>query len=450
MSETEEKKQSQKPEICQLSVWSLLLGTLSALILFVLSLNIYSGIPSILGLFLGLKAYQQIKKSKGRLYGMVHSIVGIGISGICLTFILLFTIVPTINERIELARRLMTYDGESKDLQKTIIVSTLDTPVSEGKNVIWCSSFQLAWNALRDDVIGEAVQVTGAEDAVNRLNIAKQSSADLLGESYYSAAGLAGAGIIEEIQTEMAKRFPDVPKPDFGTAGSDWIVAYAYLEAYVKFTIPFLENKHRLVFKDSQGKETTVTSFGIWDGFAPRHRKVMEQVDMLYSLQDPEDRRVMLEFAVDLCKYTDPYQIVVACIEPKKTLAETLIYLQEKIADVSSHKGGNKLGSTDRLIVPNMFWRVKHHFQELEDTTLANKGYEGMPINEAKQMIMFRLDRTGAIIKSESRIAVSAIPQYFVFDRPFLIYIKKRDAKHPFFVMWIDNAELLTKWQVSN
>lgn len=448
MSETEEKTQGQKPKICQFSVWSLMLGIISFLLISLISLNIYFGIPSILGLLLGLKAYQQIKKSEGQLYGMIHSIAGIGISGICLVFIFLFAIIPTIKERIELARRPMTYDGTSADLQKTIIVPTLDTPFSEGKNIIWCSSFQLAWNALRDDVIGEPVQVTDAGDIANRLNTAKQSSSDLLEESYYASAGFVEKGIIEEIQSEMAKRFPDVPKPTFGTVGPDWIIAYGYLEAYVKFTIPFLENKHKFVFKDSQGKEDAVTSFGIWDGFSAKYRKVMEQVDVLYSLQDPEDQRVMFEFAVDLCKYTEPYQIVAACIEPKETLAETLTYLQEKIADVSSHRSGNKLGSTDMLIVPNMFWKVKHRFQELEGRPLANKGYEGMPINEASQMILFRLDRTGAILKSESKIAVLAAPRYFIFDRPFLIYIKKRDAVHPFFVMWVDNAELLTKWQV--
>jgi hypothetical protein len=33
----------------------------------------------------------------------------------------------------------------------------------------------------------------------------------------------------------------------------------------------------------------------------------------------------------------------------------------------------------------------------------------------------------------------------FIFDRPFLIVVKKRGAEHPFFVMWVDNAELLCK-----
>jgi len=30
-------------------------------------------------------------------------------------------------------------------------------------------------------------------------------------------------------------------------------------------------------------------------------------------------------------------------------------------------------------------------------------------------------------------------------DRPFLIVMKKRDAKQPFFITWVDNAELLCK-----
>ncbi len=34
---------------------------------------------------------------------------------------------------------------------------------------------------------------------------------------------------------------------------------------------------------------------------------------------------------------------------------------------------------------------------------------------------------------------------HFVCDHPFLIVVKKRGAKRPFFVMWVDNAELLCK-----
>jgi hypothetical protein len=36
------------------------------------------------------------------------------------------------------------------------------------------------------------------------------------------------------------------------------------------------------------------------------------------------------------------------------------------------------------------------------------------------------------------------VPRYFYFNRPFLISVAKRGANaRPFFVMWVDNAELM-------
>jgi hypothetical protein len=49
------------------------------------------------------------------------------------------------------------------------------------------------------------------------------------------------------------------------------------------------------------------------------------------------------------------------------------------------------------------------------------------------------------VLESEARLGVAALPREFVFNRPFLVYMQKRGAEHPFFVMWVDNAELLTR-----
>ena len=39
----------------------------------------------------------------------------------------------------------------------------------------------------------------------------------------------------------------------------------------------------------------------------------------------------------------------------------------------------------------------------------------------------------------------------FHFNRPFLIYVKKREpAAAPFFVMWVDNAELMHEFVPGN
>ncbi|MHC4438388.1 MAG: hypothetical protein ACYS3S_13590, partial [Planctomycetota bacterium] len=61
----------------------------------------------------------------------------------------------------------------------------------------------------------------------------------------------------------------------------------------------------------------------------------------------------------------------------------------------------------------------------------------------------FKLDSCGAMLESEATIMTASIPRYFIFNRPFLIYMKKRDCEQPFFVMWVDNAELLNRKESS-
>ena len=91
-----------------------------------------------------------------------------------------------------------------------------------------------------------------------------------------------------------------------------------------------------------------------------------------------------------------------------------------------------------------MFWKIDHRFDELIGKVVANAN-PAMPIVEAKQWIKFKLDRCGAMLESEAIVATFAIGKYFIFDRPFLVYMKKRDREQPFFVMWVDNAELLRR-----
>ena len=46
---------------------------------------------------------------------------------------------------------------KSSELKATIVTPVLDWPIEKGKNVIWCSTFQLAWNELRNGMVGEDV-----------------------------------------------------------------------------------------------------------------------------------------------------------------------------------------------------------------------------------------------------------------------------------------------------
>jgi hypothetical protein len=97
---------------------------------------------------------------------------------------------------------------------------------------------------------------------------------------------------------------------------------------------------------------------------------------------------------------------------------------------------------TSYLIAPGEYARKTPTFpsssESLERTV-------GLPITESLQTIEFRLDRSGATVQSEALFVIEAEPREFVFDGPFLVYMQNRGAEHPFFAMWVDNAELLTE-----
>ncbi|MBN1361660.1 MAG: hypothetical protein JW993_13770 [Sedimentisphaerales bacterium] len=352
-----------------------------------------------------------------------------------------------LNERAAYAGKTPTFVGDSNSLERTVIVPTLDTPRPRGKNVIWCSSFQLAWNEIRDNVIGAPLQVLGAEEVARRLNEAQQSVADLEPDSYYAKGGWIEDGIIDTIEKEMAARFPSHELPDFNDCNDPaGILAYSYLVANVPFKYPFRQLDDGLTFADSQGTETQVGGFGLWEGFMSQYKEMREQIEVLYlRSEDPNYPWPAKEYALDLCRHSRPYQVVVAMVEPKDSLGETLAYIEHGITEFERwayYKWVRFLREGQELRVPEMFWRIDHRYTDLIGKVVANMG---MPIVEARQAIEFRLDRSGAMLESEALIAMSAAGENFLFDRPFLVYMKKRGADQPFFVMWVDNAELLTR-----
>jgi len=346
---------------------------------------------------------------------------------------------------------------DSNNLKQTSVVATLDCSIPEHQNAIWCSTFQIAWNELKDGIIGEPIEVIGAEELAAHLNQAGVSEEDLEEESYYATAGFVKDGIIEQIQNQMSELFPSEPIPEFnGQLDPNAIIAYSYLNVDVDFGYPFHVYKYIFNFVDSNGTSTGVTAFCIQSGQSdPAFNEVLrEQVEILYYKFG--DGNESDEFAVDLCKYTSPYQIVLASIPRSNTLSEAVAKVEQNISEFKNdpnYEVLHKLKPMDSLIVPDILYKLTHKFEALLDKHLGNPKWLSYFFSEAMQMIDFSLSRTGVIIKSAAYSPLPPgryieEPRRFHFDRPFLIYVKKREGGiSPFFVMWVDNAELMNEFQ---
>jgi hypothetical protein len=342
----------------------------------------------------------------------------------------------------------VAFSGNTTDLHQTVVVPTLDTPVPEGKNVVWCGTVQLAWKHLVKDVLREPAKIQGAEEVVSRLNKAQLGEEDLPPDSYLATAGFAKDGIVEKVKSEMQRRFQE--EVDIDALAPNDILAYAYLEASAAFTTPFFENRGLFRFVGSDGVATQVSSFGIEERHEYAYEELREQIDVLYSLRQNGSHEGLEEFVVDLCRDSSRNQIVVACVPRKATLLETLADVEKKIQGSARSPYAEyqrRFGIRDVLLVPNLNWEVRHNFAELEggDKRFTNAGFGGYYIAKAMQTIRFRLDRSGAELASEAQHICKPSATFFVLDRPFLIFMRKREAERPFFVMWVDNAELLCK-----
>jgi hypothetical protein len=226
------------------------------------------------------------------------------------------------------------------------------------------------------------------------------------------------------------------------------------LSLNIGFKYPFYTNNHPFAFEGSDGTRANITSFCAHSEVYERDvEHVHEQVEILYDNYRFGASGSTVEFVVDLCKHTDPYQIVLARVSRLNTLGETLGTIEQKITSFKRDPQYNtrrKLDPTDELIVPDILFKLTHHFKELESKRLANPKWRALEyfIFEARQMVDFSLSRTGVVLKSEGRVgAGGGLPRRLHFDKPFLIYVKKRGADYsPFFVMWVDNAELMSEF----
>jgi len=265
----------------------------------------------------------------------------------------------------------------------------------------------------------------------------------------YAAAGLMQDGIVERIKRGMAGQFPEAPEPNLVVTSLTMAVAYAYLEAAAAFATPYFERE--LEFTGADGKAVRVSGFGVSQGNNPAvAERLAKQLEILYADyevdEDGYETGGVLECVLDLDRTSEAVQVIVALVDWQGTLAKTVAYLEEKMAVWSTEEGLRRMGSNDYLAVPNVHFKVEHRFAKLEGQDLVNPGCEVTWIEAALQRIEFRLDRSGAFVRSGAQVVVKASrPCEFVFDRPFLILLRQRSGGRPFFAMWVADGELLCK-----
>lgn len=330
----------------------------------------------------------------------------------------------------------------SSELKNTVISSHMEHEIIENKNIIYCSTFQLAWNELYENIIGEKISLKDEPDMVKYLNKRLSTKSDLSENCYVAVSGFGHENIAEKINQELKAKFGE--SADLFTEFADqftdedsesFLTTFSALLKNLEFETAFI-GKYEIDF-ESNNENNTVKAFGLREyDDSKLHNELVKQVSILFYDYESSDCIISLHTK----SIND--EIILAKISPQNTLLETINFVLSKTENITPEK----LNLFDSLYIPKVIFHIEHDYNELIGKIFMNKGFEALYIDKAKQEIYFKFDEKGASLRSAAGAAASGMSKmvkHIIFDKPFLLLLKEKNAKYPYLVIWIGNNELL-------
>src|SRR5262249_4609893 len=145
-------------------------------------------------------------------------------------------------------------------------------------------------------------------------------------------------------------------------------------------------------------------------------------------------------------------ELVLALMPRPATLKAAVEHVRQQARQAKNSPTMNNFPRLNHeiLAVPMLTLGIERNFEELVGKPLLNSGWEQGSIIRALQAIRFRLDQRGAVLESEAILETmksernpAEVIRRFVFDRPFLLYLKERDSSVPYFALWVETPEVM-------
>lgn len=297
----------------------------------------------------------------------------------------------------------------------TVFVPTLEESFKPYRNVIYTPAFLLAWNGLKREVKSLTLAKNSYQlSLVNRSNTFR------------------GALTENEYEKKVSRSDGDISVRTFFHKSLELEVALDSVLSGFTFS----------------GK--AVRAFGM-----PEYRSALaEEIQVLYYKNDND-------FIVKLLPREGQQELILVKGAMDHNRLDAL--WRDVRSDIAKGSREMKDAATawkysilegDALIVPVLRFNIETHYEGIEGQYIRTleRDYE---ITTAYQRTALTLDEHGAVVESEAEVAIAAVdstgpaapprPKQLFFDKPFLIVMKKADAAYPYFMMKVENAELMEK-----
>ncbi|MCE1245970.1 MAG: hypothetical protein LWY06_04945 [Firmicutes bacterium] len=321
----------------------------------------------------------------------------------------------------------------------TVLTPVREAKIVSGRNLVYCATFQLAWNELCHSVLKGKALMEGSPLLAEQLNgvFEREKSPAVTGGGFIAMSGTGGSGIIEKINRKIESVFKGKMEPVNQDVGDEDIFVYAALLRNFPFSVEYddIHAARRLSFKGEK-----VKFFGV-PLFQDRAGKMQELKKQTQILKYDEKSG---EFIVRMESEPVGQELILASVKPGDTLGKTYDKVMNQIKSVKPES----LEEQDTLAIPEIEFSLTTNFDELTGKKILNKANTGITIGGAVQAVSFHLDKTGARLKSNAELLVYANGKshkyrQLVFSKPFLICMKEKKLKTPYFLMWVDNSGVM-------
>jgi len=302
------------------------------------------------------------------------------------------------------------------NLKQTDIVTTLESPISENKNVIYTPTFLFAWDKIKNEINSSIILDSTNSQDFKLLNNSILHQGSLGDDEYFAEVETVDGAVTvkaffkKTLQFEEKMEVLDEPI-DFGTTKVSAFGMFYYNESLIKFTqiVYYKDDDNfilRLVPKDTQHEIILAKGLGEYE-----------------TLKD----------AVELCNG------LIAKGKQEQADARSIWKYQ--------------IVQKDIFAIPSIIFNISTHYQNIEGQNFSTIESRRYSVETAYQRTGFIFNENGAVIDDQvAAVADSASvepiithPKKMIFDKPFLIMIKHVGKTNPYFILKVTNAELLIR-----
>lgn len=326
------------------------------------------------------------------------------------------------------------YRGSEREYKKTELTPHLNVKINETDNVVYASSFNLAWEMLQNKIIKDDIRTAENIPLVEYLNRSHPAPVDE--RHSVNMAGFVSNGIENKINKALGKRFNKSVDLSAYTEEPSNIICYSFFKKILRFKTKFETFDQPFPFY-SGGNQYDVECFGVWNvGRSEQHQGIRKLVKVI-------DYKSAQDFVISISNPDEGDELIIALLKPENTLNETIDRVYRRI----TKSDPSDLTENDRLIMPKVIIDIKRKYEELYGVYLMNKGFEKYFFAEALHDVNFVLNESGAFADSEAKIVLKKGPgpRTMMVNRPFLLTMREKSAEAPYLAAWITNPELLVE-----